>query len=238
MLTTRVPNGRLESAIKASRTASGVETIYRWTSGSIIFSTVLAFIQLVLTSFDRWIDGSVIYANMTVLERTVTSTLTRWSGHSRGYRWLTAEPDPDTIVIDLRDTYTIAPLLRALEETLSVLIPAVRHSQTYQYRTAVMRRFCARPLRLLGHGLVLIAAVYGVQILLFESLTRTTGVIVLGLVLVGFLVRSNDHSWAELRQTRLFGVLVAIFVPPAPPELDRSAPSKSNPESKGDGDTE
>ncbi|MDS0282267.1 hypothetical protein [Haloarcula onubensis] len=35
--------------------------------------------------------------------------------NSRCYRWLTAEPNPDVIVIDLRETYTVGPFIGLLE---------------------------------------------------------------------------------------------------------------------------
>lgn len=34
---------------------------------------------------------------------------------SRLYRWLTAEPEPDVIVIDLRETYTVGPFISVLD---------------------------------------------------------------------------------------------------------------------------
>lgn len=42
-------------------------------------------------------------------------TLARWIRHSYLYRWFTTEPDPDIIVIDLRETYTIGPFLRLFD---------------------------------------------------------------------------------------------------------------------------
>jgi len=47
-------------------------------------------------------------------ERLVSriETITR---HSYGYRWLTAEPDPSVVVIDLRETRTVGPFVRLLE---------------------------------------------------------------------------------------------------------------------------
>lgn len=38
--------------------------------------------------------------------------------HSYGYRWLTAEPDPSVIVIDLRETRTVGPFVRLLERVV------------------------------------------------------------------------------------------------------------------------
>jgi hypothetical protein len=34
---------------------------------------------------------------------------------SRLYRWLTTEPEPDVIVIDLRETYTVGPFIAVLD---------------------------------------------------------------------------------------------------------------------------
>jgi hypothetical protein len=41
-----------------------------------------------------------------VLEITETSWI---------YRWLTAEPEPEVVVIDLRETYTVGPFLAVLD---------------------------------------------------------------------------------------------------------------------------
>ena len=42
-------------------------------------------------------------------------TLERWLRASYCYRWLTAEPDPDVIVIDLRETYAVGPFIALLD---------------------------------------------------------------------------------------------------------------------------
>jgi hypothetical protein len=39
------------------------------------------------------------------------------------YRWLTAEPEPDVVVIDLRETYTVGPFIRLLDATVEWLYP-------------------------------------------------------------------------------------------------------------------
>ena len=41
-------------------------------------------------------------------------------------RWLTAEPDPDVIVIDLRETRTVGPFILALDYVVDRLVAAVR----------------------------------------------------------------------------------------------------------------
>ncbi|WP_435176503.1 hypothetical protein [Halorussus sp. AFM4] len=44
-----------------------------------------------------------------------------WLRQSFLYRWLTKEPEPDVIVIDLRETYTVGPLIALLDR----LVPTV-----------------------------------------------------------------------------------------------------------------
>ncbi|MEF8976834.1 MAG: hypothetical protein V5A21_11470 [Halapricum sp.] len=42
-------------------------------------------------------------------------TVSQWTRNSWLYRWLTAEPEPDVIVIDLRETWTVGPIVTVLE---------------------------------------------------------------------------------------------------------------------------
>lgn len=60
-----------------------------------------------------------------------------WILYSRSYRWLTTEPEPDVIVIDLRDTYTVGPLIAALDRVLEALTPAFGASTLARIARAV-----------------------------------------------------------------------------------------------------
>lgn len=42
-------------------------------------------------------------------------TADRWVRNSVLYRWLTNEPDPAVVVIDLRETYTVGPIIALLD---------------------------------------------------------------------------------------------------------------------------
>ena len=55
-----------------------------------------------------------------VLGRTLRS--------SRLYAWLTAEPDPEVIVIDLRETYTVGPVVAAIDRIVGRIGPWWRRS--------------------------------------------------------------------------------------------------------------
>lgn len=68
----------------------------------------------------------------TAYERSVVASAARWladaTRHASLYRWLTAEPEPDVIVIDLRETYTVGPVVALLDRLLDALAPVWRHS--------------------------------------------------------------------------------------------------------------
>lgn len=55
-------------------------------------------------------------------------TVKRWGGYSFLYRWLTKEPDPDVIVIDLRETYTVGPIIAILDRIAAPLGRSYRAS--------------------------------------------------------------------------------------------------------------
>jgi len=69
--------------------------------------------------------------------RRVTRTAGRWLRGSWLYGWLTAEPDPEVIVIDLRETYTVGPFVRLLDRTAPVVGAVVRGSVTWSVASRV-----------------------------------------------------------------------------------------------------
>ena len=44
------------------------------------------------------------------------------------YRWLTNEPEPGVIVVDLRATYTVGPIIEILDRLVDALAPLWRTS--------------------------------------------------------------------------------------------------------------
>lgn len=61
-----------------------------------------------------------------------TSRAARWLStavrNSYGYRWLTREPDPEVVVIDLRETWTVGPVIRVLDRLVDWVTPYWRES--------------------------------------------------------------------------------------------------------------
>lgn len=77
-------------------------------------------------------EGSVLLSELRALTSKADSTagsrnpgigefITSWVEGSVIYRWLTAEPEPDVIVIDLRETWTVGPVVAVLDWGVEVL---------------------------------------------------------------------------------------------------------------------
>lgn len=145
-------------------------------------------------------------------------TLRRFVHGSWLYRWLTAEPDPDVIVIDLRETLTVGPWLVAIERGLRWLLPATASSALVGLGRGGHRVIASRPIQV-GSLLVGLLAVA-----LLAAVTATgdpSAPVVLAalfLALIALLGSRVTWSWAELRETRGYQALAAAFEPPEPPE--------------------
>lgn len=71
-------------------------------------------LQTVTTTLAEAREGSVLAASVERLTTRATSVVRT----SYCYRWLTAEPDPEVIVIDLRKTRTVGPFITLLEKVV------------------------------------------------------------------------------------------------------------------------
>jgi hypothetical protein len=64
------------------------------------------------------IAQSARHSAIVALVQSVASFMGRVSRNSFVYRWLTTEPEPDVIVIDLTETWSVGPLIRVLDGLL------------------------------------------------------------------------------------------------------------------------
>ena len=102
-----------------------------WLAASWLTSASAALADDLATVIDAsWLAGAV-------------RTLTRWIRRSFLYRWLTKEPDPDVIVIDLRDTYTVGPFVALLDR----LAPTIERTWRGSFVHRVADRFTIDPNR-------------------------------------------------------------------------------------------
>ena len=152
-------------------------------------------------------------------------TVERWVRNSYVYRWLTAEPEPEVIVIDLRETYVIGPFIAVADALLELLVEAWQNSTACRLFETLADATLDAPARV-ASLVVLVATVAGLA-LQFILGTLTGGAAAVAVVIAGFAALGTriDTPWSELRETRAVRLLAAAFEPPPPPEGFESAES-------------
>lgn len=88
-------------------------------------------VKSVPESVDAWVRNATVTSKLAVFGRAVEeSGLARasregtdWARQSFLYRWLTKEPEPDVIVIDLRETLSVGPIIALLDRVLRWIVP-------------------------------------------------------------------------------------------------------------------
>lgn len=176
------------------------------------------------------VDGSIRSSHLVGVARAIAeaaneSTLAHLSRNagtvvraSFCYRWLTAETEPEVVVIDLRDTLSVGPLIAALDRLVFALVPVSHRSTIVDAVQATYEYARDAPVR--AASIVLLVAVVASLTLTFPlgdptELGVLARVVLLGLAALGTRVTA---SWGELVETRPAQLLVAALEPPEPPE--------------------
>jgi hypothetical protein len=139
------------------------------------------------------------------------------------YRWLTAEPEADVVVIDLRETMTVGPILLLLERTAGPGAEYWKESRFGKVATRFTDQLAARPISVVSTvALIAILVNLCLLVVLGTPAPRSIGVVlvVTSLALAGTRVRLSAD---ELTDTDVYALLVALLEPPDPPE-DREDP--------------
>lgn len=138
------------------------------------------------------------------------------------YGWLTKEPEPDVIVIDLRKTGTIAPVIRVLDWVIDAVQSWAVGSQSARSIKRFFERFRAAPLVIAG----LTVAVLGMAGIIVSAMTSGSPVsrvaIFSVVTIVGLLGIRENRSWKELTETRTADMLRTVLEPPEPREQPES----------------
>ncbi len=148
----------------------------------------------------------------------VPSRLSRLVQASWLYRWLTKEPEPDVIVIDLRDTITVGPVVKFLDWVITIVTPWVRESAVRSLSRSLVRTSRAVPVK--AAAIVLLIAIlirWSVSLFQGELGGFELAIGLIGIVVAGIGLRV-DYSWAELRDTELASRIIGLLAPPEPPD--------------------
>jgi len=134
------------------------------------------------------------------------------------YRWLTTEPDPEVVVIDLRETYVIGPILGMLDRSFSVVTSGWSQARSETLLEQVHETIEARPIRTVSLAvLTAIVANLALTAVLGSLTTTAVGVrlIAASLALAGTRVNA---SWDDVTDSWTYSLLVTLLEPPEPPD--------------------
>jgi len=193
-------------------------------------STVVGVIHAVADSLRAWIAASWLADVGGALARTFAAatrdsalarggrTLGRYVRHSVLYRWLTKEPEPDVVVIDLRETYAVGPFIALLDRVRPAVERSWRSAGVQRLSTGVTAAFRDAPVRAVSLAAAAAVLANTALVALDGSLSTAAlpaRVAALGLALAGTRVTT---PWETLKESRAVRLLQAALEPPAPPE--------------------
>lgn len=166
--------------------------------------------------------------------RSATTRVSRYVRSSFFYRWLTAEPDPEVVVIDLRETWTVGPILAVLDRVLSELSRGFESSRAGMAARTIATGTRSRPLAVFGMILAVLGSALVVRTLLATGIelipTLAVGAVV---IFTGTLLARDDRDWETLRETRGMKLLIRTLEPPTPP-ADGESEDDLNPNANDD----
>ncbi|WP_245724153.1 hypothetical protein [Natronorubrum texcoconense] len=194
-----VGGSRLERAREGSRALSVV-------SGSKVVSSGVAFGDRIR----QW-RGESRLVGVGAEGRDVVES-------SFAYRWLTSEPDPEVIVIDLRETRAFGPLIRGVDRGVSEFTARSRTSTVVGALGWVGSAIRARPIQVVS---AVVLAMVVMSLVLMVRVGSVSQSLLLGQLLVAGLAALGLRSRASLGallETRVGRGIVAAFEPPEPPE--------------------
>lgn len=208
----------LADALRGAWTASATET--GTSHGVVVSGRLLRGSRVVETA--RWLAEPLGRTGRPAADRATVMGLARWSeGATRSswlYRWLTAEPEPEVIVIDLRETISVGPVIILLDRLIRWLVPASHRSTVVGVAKSVHQSVRAAPVQVTS-------LVLAVAVLTNLGLTLATGeptqagvvarIVLLGLAAIGTRI---TMTWDELVETRPVRLLIAALEPPEPPD--------------------
>jgi len=176
-----------------------------------------SYLEAVAEKVSRVLEASRVVQTA----QSITARVAAVTRASYLYRWLTKEPDPEVVVIDLRETYTVGPFIKLLDR----LVPHVERA----WNGSSLKRATDRTGELIRDVPVKAASVLFMVFLAIQTLqsfsaiqsgsVTTIGAFSLAwlLTLVGLRI---DWTLAELAESRVGRLTRALLEPPEPPNED------------------
>lgn len=144
-----------------------------------------------------------------------------WTRQSFLYGWLTKEPEPDVIVIDLRDTYSVGPIIGWLDRAIARCIPITESATVTEMFRAARRYVNRRPVRALS--IVIIGSVMAdiIMGIVTFSLSRQGLLLRFGLLGVALWGTRSRRTLPEILASQPVQFVIKLLEPPEPVEPER-----------------
>lgn len=117
------------------------------------------------------------------------------------YGWLTKEPEPNVVVIDLRETLSVNPFLELLDNVLDSVVPAWISSRIHRLIETTVNHIRKAPVRVLSLASLAILTAYLVVGTATGTLSTTSLAFGLLLALILAFGTKVTHSWNEIKQS-------------------------------------
>lgn len=113
------------TVVRGARRAFGQSSVVERVRGAIRRA------KAVPGSTDAWVRNASVTTKLAVFGRAADESGvarasregTDWARASFLYRWSTKEPEPDVVVIDLRETLSVGPIIALLDRVLRWIVP-------------------------------------------------------------------------------------------------------------------
>ena len=162
-------------------------------------------------STDLWTQSSVYRA---------TKHGRRFIQSSWLYRWLTAEPDAEVVVIDLRETVSLRAVLRRTDQLLRKFIAVMPTSGGLRFGYRLRTQFLANPIRVVSFGLIGLVILSLATVLTASNEPPLAVFLLFALLFIALRGTQETVSWADLTESQWYQTLLALFEPPDPPQTD------------------
>lgn len=144
------------------------------------------------------------------------------------YTWLTKEPEPEVIVIDLRETRSVGPIISILDTVGKEVTTAAPTSRLTRLGYRVRSQFAAQPVRIAGIIGLAVALIGVAGVAVSEEPVQPTLFAFLAIAIVSLRLSQSTMSWSTLRQTQTVQLLIRLLEPPEPPESSRDRRDEEN----------
>lgn len=195
---------RTEAVVKAGRNT--IQT-------ALTTATVAVWFRRIREAGRKSLDHSTLHKLVNWIERIARAS---WV-----YRWFTREPDPEVVVIDLRDTVTIGPILTLLEHFVTRMR---RYAQGATFRTVAERiteSLVNHPIQTVSI-VVLATVITNLGLLIVFEIPSLDAIgirlLVVSLALAGTRM---THSASELADSQTGKLLKAALEPPEQPQSEQ-----------------